>query len=122
MKPSPRGFLPDFSRYLSDDYPIVDAYKNSTLISKLCRLLSELPVAVNPARELQQKGCCKKLEKFTPKDKHEKSFIEKCSFQEGQLYYAAFGDCSYRIVFGINSSERIAYFFALDTKHSIRKG
>ena len=121
MKPSPRGFLPSFSRYLFKDYPIAEAYTNSALIEKLRRLLFELPVTINPAFELRQKQCCKKLEKFTPSDRLERAFIAKCDFPEGQIYYAAYGDCPYRIVFGIDSNERIAYFFALDKNHSVRK-
>jgi hypothetical protein len=121
-KPAPRGFLPDFSKYLHSDFPIEKAYGNHVLIEKLCGLLKLLPTASNPAVDLKKNGGCKKLEKLTPKDKQERAFISKCAFQEGQIYYAAFGDNPYRIVFGTDNNRRVAYFFALDTKHSIRKG
>jgi len=121
MKSTTRGFLPDSSRYLHHDYPIAEAYRNSALIDKLCRMLGELPTIQNPAHDLVARGYCKKLEKFIPTNKSERSFINKCNFQEGQIYYATYGNNPYRIIFGINSSERMAHFFALDTKHSVRK-
>lgn len=120
MKPATRGFLPDFSRYLRSEYPLNVAYQNSDLIAKLCRMLGCLPIIKNPAQDMQTQGLCKKLEKFKPCDKKERTFISKCNFQEGQIYYATYGNNAYRIVFGIDSNERKAYFFALDTNHSIR--
>lgn len=117
-----KGFLPDFSKYLFKDYPIDNAFNCSQLINKLKRLVSELITTQNPAHDLPTNGCCKKLEKMIPSDKKERAFIQKCNFDDGQIYYAAYGDNPYRIVFGIDSNRRIAYFFALDTTHSIRKG
>ena len=114
-----RGFLPDFSRYLFKDYPIDDAYQNKDLITKLKNLVSELLTTQNPAQDLQNNGLCRKLELMRPST--DKKFLNKCAFPEGNIYYAAYGNNPYRIVFGIDTNQRIAYFFALDTCHSIRK-
>lgn len=115
-----RGFLPDFSRYLHKDFPIADAYRNRILIEKLQRLVSELLVTSNPAIELRERGCCKKLELMS--SKVDKNFMTKCDFLDGNVYYAAYGNTPYRIIFGIDTNQHIAYFFALDPKHSVRKG
>ncbi|MBR3204519.1 hypothetical protein IKF81_02450 [Candidatus Saccharibacteria bacterium] len=114
-----RGFLPDFSRYLFKEYPIIIAYQNKDLINKLKKLVSELLTTQNPAQDLQNNGLCKKLELMKPTT--DKKFLSKCAFPEGNVYYAAFGKNSYRIVFGIDTNQRIAYFFALDNSHSIRR-
>ena len=52
----------------------------------------------------------------------DKPFLTKCAFAEGKVYYAAYGKNPYRIIFGIDTNQRIAYFFALDSHHSVRKG
>ena len=114
-----RGFLPDFSRYLFKDYPLEAAYQNRILIEKLKKLVSDLLTTQNPAQDLQNNGACKKLELMRPET--DKKFLAKCDFSEGYVYYAAYGNNPYRIVFGIDTNRRIAYFFALDTCHSIRK-
>ena len=114
-----RGFLPDFSKYLSKDYPIEAAYQNRILIDKLKRLVSELLTTINPAQDLQNNSLCKKLELLKPET--DRNFLNKCDFPEGKVYYATFGNNPYRIVFGIDTNQRIAYFFALDNCHSIRK-
>ncbi|MBQ7040485.1 hypothetical protein IJN73_00225 [Candidatus Saccharibacteria bacterium] len=114
-----RGFLPDFSKYLFKDYPIDDAYQNKDLITKLKNLVSELLITQNPAQDLQNNGLCKKLELMKPGI--DKKFMDKCDFPEGKIYYAAYGKNAYRIVFGIDTNQRIAYFFALDNCHSVRK-
>lgn len=113
-----RGFLPDFSKYLHKHYPIERAYQNRILIGKLADLVSALFTTKNPAQDLQP-AFCKKLETLSPKQ--DKDFFKKCDFTEGKIYYAAYGNNPYRIVFGIDTNQRIAYFFALDTDHSIRK-
>lgn len=114
-----RGFLPDFSRYLFKEYPIETAYQNRILIDKLKRLVSELLTTINPAQDLQNNNLCKKLEQLKPET--DRKFLNKCAFPEGKVYYAAFGNNPYRIIFGIDTNQRIAYFFALDNCHSVRK-
>lgn len=115
-----RGFLPDFSKYLFKDFPIETAYACNPAIQKLKHLVSELLTTKNPAQDLQNNGLCKKLEKMTPQQ--DRKFIQKCGFVDGQLYYAAYGRNPYRIILGIDTNQRIAYFFAIDTTHSVRKG
>lgn len=115
----PRGFLPDFSKYLFKDFPIENTYNSKPLIDKLQRLISALLTTINPAQDLQNNGLCKKIELMRPST--DKKFISKANFVEGNIYYAAYGNNPYRIIFRIDSSSRIAYFLALDTKHQIRK-
>ncbi len=113
-----RGFLPDFSKYLERHYPVEAAYTVSALIDKLGKLLQALVTTQNPAQDLQNNGLCKKLEKMSPSK--DKTFFGKIDFPQGPIYYAAFGDNPYRIVFGIDSNTRRAYFLALITDHSVR--
>ena len=113
-----RGFLPDFSRYLYKYYPIDDAFDNADLVEKLKGMVANLLTVVNPMREMQSNGFCKKFEKMTPQK--DKDFLRKCYIADCYPYYASFGDNAYRIVVAIDTNTRIAYFLALDTKHSIR--
>lgn len=112
------GFLPDFSRYLHKDYPIDDAFNNDDLINKLKDMVANLLTMVNPMWEMQSNGFCKKFEKMTPQK--DKDFLRKCDIVDCYPYYASFGNNAYRIVVAIDTNTRIAYFLALDTKHSIR--
>lgn len=121
-QPAKRGFLPDFSKYLEKDYPIEEAYKCKPLIDKLSKLLSILPTMANPVRELKESGVCRKIEKLGTGPSKERTFIDKCKFSLGPIYYLAFGNNPYRVVIGIDSSTRRVYFFALDPKHVVRKG
>lgn len=113
-----RGFLPDFSRYLYKHYPIDDAFNNADLVSKLKDMVANLLTMVNPMWEMQSNGFCKKFEKMTPQK--DKEFLRKCDIADCFPYYASFGNNAYRIVVAIDTNTRIAYFLALDTKHSIR--
>jgi len=56
---------------------------------------------------------------MNPRD--DKKFFKLIDFPTGQIYYVAFGNNPYRIVFAIDSNLRRAYFLALDPKHEIRK-
>lgn len=121
--PAKRGFLPDFSCYLERDYPIADAYEDATLINSLGDFLKCLVTAQNPLVDLKTIGChVEKMDRSGNKD--DKKFIKKCSTASvamiSQVYYVSFGNNPKGMAFGIDSTARIAYIFAVDRHHRIR--
>ena len=118
------GFLPDFSQYLYDDFPLSDAYHDIALITKVGEMIKMLLLAKNPMRELQDAGVCHKFEKMTKQA--DKKFFKICTqsvenFAVLQLYYASFGNNGRGVVVGFNTTTRFAYFLAVDTHHKIRQ-
>lgn len=122
--PATRGFIPDFSAYLENHYPIDDAYQDHVLIEKLGEFLKHIITAKNPSCDLKCVGC--KMEKMDrSKSKTDREFIDKCSKHSAsgsisQFYYASFGNNPLGIAIGIDSNTRTAFFFALDCHHKIR--
>ena len=116
-----KGFLPCFSKYLFDKYPIDNAYQNKTFIDKVGKFLSIMMTTPNPS-QLKDKGACHKTMLLDPKDHEGRRVISECSWEKSLIYRAGFGDNKMRIIFGIESSKQICYIFALDANHSTFDG
>lgn len=118
------GFLPDFSLYLNNHFPIDKVYEKPSFIEKVGDILKSIICEENPTFELQQKGLCEKAEKMNPHK--DKDFFKKLSGigEKSQTlfpYYLSFGNNGYGIVLYLDPSNRHAYFLALDVNHKIRR-
>lgn len=118
------GFLPDFSLYLERHFPVEDIYKDQSFVNKLSEILKSIISEENPTFELQNSGLCSKAEKMDPRK--DKEFFNKLSgigMRSATIYpyYLSFGNNGYGIVLYLDTSNRRAYFLALDLKHRIRK-
>ena len=118
------GFLPDFSLYLEKYFPVEDVYRELSFVKKLSEILKNIIFEENPTFELQSSGLCNKAEKMDPSK--DKDFFKKLSgigMRSATIYpyYLSFGNNGYGIVLYFDTSNRHAYFLALDLRHKIRK-
>lgn len=115
------GFLPCFSKYKFDNYPIQNLYAENSQVEKVKRLLSALVDTINPLELTKKYGVGKEIQTIRPDSRDGKQIIKMCSFPYN-LYRIDYGDTPFRIIFGITNEPRIAYIFAFDTKHSTFSG
>lgn len=118
------GFLPDFSLYLEKYFPVEDIYREQPFVRKLSEILKSIISEENPTFELQSNGLCSKAEKMDPRK--DKDFFNKLSgigMRSATIfpYYLSFGNNGYGIVLYLDTSNRRAYFLALDINHKIRR-
>ncbi len=113
------GFMPCFSHYLYNKFPLEAFYQNETFVGKVSKILQELPTCANPIVDLKERTGCQDLFQVTP-DSHEgKRIIAMCSWNEGKIYRLDFGKNKMRVIMGLydNNGKRHCLFFGLDASH-----
>lgn len=116
-----RGFLPCFSRYLEKSYPLEDFYRNRVFVNKVSNFLQKI-LHVSSMMDLRQQGLVKDIFKITPEQGSEsRRIIASCNFEQ-DLYRADWGDCPYRMIFGLDHTSRRCYVFILDATHDTYSG
>ncbi|MBU0578839.1 hypothetical protein KKE34_03495 [Patescibacteria group bacterium] len=113
-----RGFLPCFSKYRHQDFPIDNLYTKNGHISKLKHLLSCLIDSKSPLEIKQSLG--REIQVIRPTDKESKRLISLFGLT-CQLYRIDYGNTPFRILFGLSNQNREAYVVAIDTNHSTYK-
>lgn len=112
---SGRGFLPCFSKYRHQDFPIENLYTRSGYVDKLKHLVSSLLDAKSPFEIKQAIG--QEVQVIRPDDKESKRLIKLFALP-CQLYRIDYGNTPFRILFGLSPENREAYIVAIDTNHS----
>lgn len=116
-----RGFLPCFSRYLEKNYPLEDFYRNDIFVGKVSIFLQKI-IQINSMADLRRQNVVKDAFKITPDQGIEsKRIIKICNFEQ-DLYRADWGDCPYRMVFGLDNTNRRCHIFILDATHDTYSG
>ena len=115
------GYLPCFSRHLDSKYPLDNFYRNKVFLEKVQKFMSLIKVSID-LKELKNQGACKKVTKITPGDAESQQIIKFCNFDEGELYRAGWGNCPYRLIFGLDTKNRRCHIFMLDALHSTYSG
>lgn len=111
-----RGFLPDFSQYRYNHFPLEKAYCEEKLIKKLGDFIREALWTENPY-ELRCLGL--KFEKLNPQT--DKRMIGICNDPTtSNLIYASFPKSPLGFVFSFNTNTQVIRIFGLDTEHEIR--
>lgn len=118
---SPSGYLPCFSQHLDSRYPLDDFYRNKAFIAKVAHFLSVV-VTAEGVHQLKNLSAAKDIAKVKPDSLSGKNIIQACRFAEGELYRADWGNCPYRLVFGLDTKDRRCYIFMLDAKHKTHSG
>lgn len=115
----PIGYLPCFSRYLYDKFPLEDFYRNKVFVNKISVILSEVLTCNNPQVDLKERTECKSIMHITPDSAEGKRIIKMCSWSGGKLHRLDFGNNKMRVIVGIEDSEdkRLFHVFGLDAKH-----
>lgn len=115
------GYLPCFSRHKDDTCSIRDFYGNKVFVDKVARFLQAITTTTNTA-DLINSNVCKKVDKITPDSQESKRIIQLCRFEEGHLWRAKWGNCPYRLVFGLDQPNKRCYIFMLDNNHETYSG
>lgn len=116
-----QGYLPCFSCYKYDKYPIEDLYQQPSNVDKLGKLLSSLLRTANPYLLTQDCGIGKEIQPIRPDSAEGKRIIAEAGTHLN-LYRIDYGKTPFRIVFAIQNKPRIAYIIMIDTKHQTFSG
>jgi len=117
-----QGFVPCFSYYCFNRYPILGLYSNQVYVEKLRQLLRCALVVVNPTQLCKQFGVGKEIQPIRPTDHQSKRIIRDAGGYPYQMYRIDYGDMPFRIVFGIQPNPRIIHIIMIDTKHKTYSG
>lgn len=114
------GFLPCFSHYLYDRFPLDDFYRNSTFVTKISQVLQQLPTCNNPLVDLKQMTGCQSIMQIVPDSNEGKRIIQMCSWSDGKIYRLDFGKNKMRVILGLydDGKKRLCFFFGFDAEHS----
>lgn len=115
-----RGFLPCFSKYLFEHYPIDRLYEHSQFVEKVKHLLSNFIDCESPV-DLKKRGVGKEIKPIRPDDRESIRIIKQCSSPKN-LFRIDYGDNPFRIIFSLSNEDRLAHIFAFDTTHSTYSG
>lgn len=118
---APVGFLPCFSHYLYDKFPLEDFYKNKVFVDKVAVVLHEILTCCNPIAEITRRTGCTSIMHITPDSAEGRRIINMCSWDLDKLYRLDFGKNKMRVIVGLEETEdgkRLFHFFGLDAKHS----
>jgi len=110
-----RGFLPCFSKYRHQNFPIENLYTKNVYVNKLKHLVSCLIDSKSPLEIKQSIG--QEVQVIRPTDKESKRLISLFDLPLCQLYRIDYGNTPFRIMFGLSNPNREAYIVAIDTKH-----
>lgn len=72
--------------------------------------------------DLERQGVVKDIFKITPDQGNEsRRIIKICNFEQ-DLYRADWGNCPYRMVFGLDNTNKRCYVLILDANHDTYSG
>jgi hypothetical protein len=116
------GFLPCFSHYVFDKYPVSGLFQNSVYMDRLRALLSCALDAQNPCRLSADHGIGKAIKPIRSGDAESDRIIREIDYPY-QMYRIDYGDNPFRIVFGFTSTpHRVLHVLAIDVGHSTYSG
>ena len=115
MAKSKVGFLPCFSKYKHEEYPIRNLYQRVSYVNKVKVLISAMLDSQSPY-ELK-KQISQEVVPIRPTSAKAKQLIKLCNTSD-QIYRIDYGDNPFRIVFDLSNKERLAHIHIIDTKHS----
>lgn len=113
------GFLPCFSHYLYNKFPINDFYQNGVFVGKVALILREILTCLNPIVDLKMRTGCKSIMPVTPDSLEGRRIINLCARGEGKLYRLDFGKNKMRVIIGLEDDgrKRLCHFFGFDAAH-----
>ena len=118
-KKSKIGFLPCFSNYNFNHFPVEDLYSNSTAVIKVKQLISAFIDSESPY-SLSEKGIGKEIKPVRPNDSGDsKELIKLLSSPQYPIFRIDYGNTAFRIVFGLynENNKKFAYILAFDMTH-----
>lgn len=114
-----RGFLPCFSVYREDKFPIEKLYEKNQYVDKAKLLISSLIDSKSPFDLKTKIG--QEIKAIRPESKEEKYLISLFSSPH-ELYRIDYGNNPFRVVFGLSHQRRMAFIYAFDTNHFTLSG
>lgn len=115
------GFLPCFSKHKDKQYSLDEFYTNPTFVSKVeCFLQAILtsPSTQSLSEKIHAKGGIQPIDPLGNKD--DRILCQTLGWQSSKVYRIDYGDNSFRLLFGLDNSERRCHILALDSKHKTR--
>lgn len=110
-----RGFLPCFSLYRHQDFPIENLYAQNAYVDKLKHLVSCLIDSKSPSELKQAIG--QEVQVIRPNYKESTKLIHLFALP-CQLYRIDYGNTPFRILFGLSNKPREAYIVTIDTTYA----
>jgi hypothetical protein len=115
------GFLPCFSRHKDGHFPITSFYANSIFVGKVEVFLTAIvtsPTTQVLRDKIHPKGGIQPIDPLGNKD--DRALCQKLGWQDSKVYRVDYGDNSFRLLFGLDNTDRRCHILALDTNHDTR--
>ena len=115
-----RGFLPCFSNYRYDKYPIDKVFANSVYVNKVKCLLTAL-VDSRTTSDLRDNGLGGHIQPIRPVTKEDKEYY-RIFDNPNALYRIDYGDNPFRGWFTISNVEKVVHIRGFETDHRSYNG
>ena len=115
-----RGFLPCFSAYDHNHFPVEKLYDLDSNVRRAKALVSAFIDSESPSAIKNQIGG-KDIKPIRPDSQEGKRLIQHFSFPY-EIFRVDYGRTPLRIIFGLSKADRMAYILAFDVSHSTFSG
>jgi hypothetical protein len=117
------GFLPCFSKHQDGKYTIDAFYDNHVFVNKMQEFAHAIiisPTTQILAQAIHAKGGIQPIDPIGNAD--DRKLCQSLGWQTSKVYRVDYRDNPYRLLFGLDNTEKRCYILALDTDHQTRPG